>query len=861
MKLQATAISLAFTAALQAQQPACGKLSGQVLDATGAIVVGATVRIDAAMAIRTDAQGRFTTGCLSGEKHRITVTFEGFEPTTVRAVAGAETAIHLKPLSVKTEIDVTEGSGVDSDDVAGSKTLQKEDLKQLADDPDEFARELQVLAAAAGGAPGAATIAVDGFQNGGRIPPKSSIAYIRVNPDLFSSEYERPPYQGGRIEIYTKPGQDKLHGALFTTQSASFMNAADPFSTSKAAIGKQRYGFELSGPIKPKKADFAVALEHRQIDQFAVVNAVLGDGSQYIANVATPKALWSGSLRFGWLLTPKNNFTGTYTAGVNELGNLGVGGNTLESAGYGSVQSEHALRFTNLQTITPRLLHESRVGYTWRYRDDTPNSTAPSLQVAGYFTSGGIVTGALHAHERDLEVDDDILFSTKKHNFKLGIEALDLRLSDSLPTNFNGSTLYGGSATQTALQQYQAGAATTFTQTTGTAATTLNQLRVVLYGQDQWKLRPRLSLSLGLRYAMESAPVSLNNIAPRVGLAWSPDKKQAWVFHLRSGLFFSPVDTADTLEARRLDGTHQIQRVTYYPGTIGAATVATVRQLAPGSGQNPSWQSHLGVEHDLKGHWHVQANFYLARAWNDYRSRNINAPTDGTLTGPRPFGPALNIDQYQQTGHLKGNVIFLGVDQHSLKRLQIFAGYIRMDLRSDTDGDGSFPQNNTDQGETARPTWQNTHHVIAFGNLVLPRKVNLSTQFDANSGPAYNITTGFDNNNDGVFNDRPHYATAADTLVYHTRFGALSPTGTGPTINRNAGAMPWNIHMDVNLSRTFPLTKKADGQTLALNLRSTNVLNHNNVTSVGGVLGSPYLGQGYASDPGRRVEAGLRYAF
>ena len=129
---------------------------------------------------------------------------------------------------------------------------------QLADDPDEFARQLQVLAAAAGGAPGQAIVTVDGFQNGGRIPPKSSIAYIRINPDLFSAEYQPArPITGGRIEIYTKPGQSKLHGALFTTQSAAFINAKDPFATSRAAIGKQRYGFELSGPIQANRSDFA----------------------------------------------------------------------------------------------------------------------------------------------------------------------------------------------------------------------------------------------------------------------------------------------------------------------------------------------------------------------------------------------------------------------------------------------------------------------------------------------------------------------------------------------------------------------------------------------------------------------------
>ena len=55
---------------------------------------------------------------------------------------------------------------------------------------------------------------------------------------------------------------------------------------------------------------------------------------------------------------------------------------------------------------------------------------------------------------------------------------------------------------------------------------------------------------------------------------------------------------------------------------------------------------------------------------------------------------------------------------------------------------------------------------------------------------------------------------------------------------------------------------KADHpQTLTFNVRSSNLLNHENVTSVGGVLGSPLFGRGYATDNGRRIEAGVRYSF
>jgi hypothetical protein len=165
-------------------------------------------------------------------------------------------------------------------------------------------------------------------------------------------------------------------------------------------------------------------------------------------------------------------------------------------------------------------------------------------------------------------------------------------------------------------------------------------------------------------------------------------------------------------------------------------------------------------------------------------------------------------------------------------------------------------------------------NVFGNGTLKLPAKIVVSTDFNAHGDSHYNITTGYDNNGDGNFNDRPVYALPgtpscaaepnASPCSYETQWGELVATeGTG-VFPRNKGVLPWGIYLDANVERMFSLTRNAKAnhpQTLTVNVRSSNVLNHTNVTQVGGVLGSPDFGVPYAADNGRRIEAGVRYSF
>jgi hypothetical protein len=879
-------------------------LRGVVLDPSGAAVEGADVVLQAATPEQTttDRHGSFVLHCAGNNPYHITVHANGFAESQVNGRGSANITATLRIAEVHTVVEVGENSGVsvDADHGAGTHTLTAEDLKGMADDPDDFKRQLQVLAASSGGAPGQAIITVDGFQNSSTLPPKSSIASIRVNPDMFSAEYDRPPYQGGRVEILTKPGRDSLHGALFFTDSDSVFNATDPFALSATPAGKRRYGFEFGGPIRKQQSDFFLALERRDINEFNVVNAVVldsqGDEAPLSQNISAPQRLWIGSVRTDWQLNPKNMLAATYSANVTDSNNVGSGGLVLAEAGYNSTVSEQDLRLTDVFTISPTLLHETHIGFTWKSTRDEPLSTATSLQVAGAFIGGGATAGYLQNRERDLEVDDDVMWSHHKHSLKIGVASLGILVHDYDPDTFNGSFVFGGglapaldtSGQQTAisgLEQYRrtllslpGGVPTTYNVTQGEPLVPFSQWRVSLFAQDQWSVKPNLSLALGLRYALQTSPASFGNLVPRVGIAWSPDKKQRWVIHVRGGLFSSPVTPDVTTEAYRLNGLRQTQMLLYAPSftqplvpTPSTIAVATTRQFAPGLGQTWSFQSQLGVEHELPQHWHAQANVFDAQAWGTLRSRNINAPlvtnsTTNPLLAPRPIEPGKNFFQFEQSGHLHGQVVFLGVDQHSYKRFGIFVGYLYFNLKTDADSATLFPQSSySERGETARASWESTHRLFAIGQLNLPQKLSLTSQFDASSGDPYDVLTGMDNNGDGVFNDRPSLTAEQGTGTYQTPFGLLNTTGINGSLGRNAGTMPALIHLDTNLSRTFELPSHGlssdKHQSVTLNARSANLLNHTNVTNVGNVVGSPTFTQSLAAEAARRVEFGIRYTF
>lgn len=855
----------------------------------------------------TDDSGRFRFSGLGEGLYTLAVSAEGFsrkeETLSLRSgLAPSSLSIVLQP-TIKDEVLLVEadkGVSLDPLSAAGAKVLKEKDLRALPDDPDQLSARLQLLASASGSVPGQAVVTVDGFLNEGRLPPKSSIREVRINPDLFSAEYDKAPYQGGRIEIYTKPGATAFQGSGFYNTNNAALNARNAFAPTKPPSSTRRFGFQLGGPIVPKRIGFLIDIEGRNINESTPVSAIVLDNqlrpAPFAANVTLPQKLYLGSLRVDWQVNSSNTLISRYETNTNTLGNQGAGGFNLPDRGADLRLTSQGLRFTETSILSKSMLNEARLGLTSRRLTQRAVSDAPAISVLGSFTSGGAANHFLNHEEQRIEAADSLSIVAGKHNLKFGAQIFFKSTKEA--RRDNGMFSFGGSIAPeldsqggivggpggpvlvniSGLEQYRrtllglpGGAPTRYSAIVGDAANSVTQWTIGGFAQDEWRLLPNLALSFGLRYEGQTSPSDTFRLAPRIGVAFSPDKKRNWVLRARAGIFYDRVPDSLILESLRLSASQQQQFIIDSPGFPnpfdgGAANnlIPTLRRLDAALRPPATLQVQLGFERQLPGGWKIEFSQYWTRNWSVLRSRNINAPAPGT--DERPLGVQENILQFESSGKVRGQVLFAGANQAGNKFFNLYSGYLFFNFRSDTDSSLMLPQSSsTLSGEWARPIWQSSHRAFMGGTLNLPLKLRASTALSVASGTPFNITTGRDNNGDGNFNDRPGITTSDNPNAIVTRFGAFDPGVVDGSLKRNSQTNPYTMTLDVDVSRAFAFGKAGGSRdhryTLTFNARASNVLNHTNVIGFNGVLSSPFFGRANGALGPREIEMGIRFSF
>jgi hypothetical protein len=826
----------------QAQSPATtGTLRGQVTDPSGAVVPNATVAIlvsgGPTHSATTNHSGSYEIGNLAPGKYTVTANAQGFavfvqNDVNVAAGQAAQFNIALDINVQKEKVNVeAETPELDTNPASNASAivLSGKDLEALPDDPDELQSDLEALAGPSAG-PNGGQIYIDGF-TGGQLPPKSSIREIRINQNPFSAEYDKLGY--GRIEIFTKPGTDKYHGQFSVEGNSSAMNSRNPFLGADAtqAYDSVIYMGNIGGPIN-KKASFFFNVQRRNIDEIAVVNA---PGLGLSESVPNPRTRTNISPRIDYQVNPNNTLTARYQFYRDTQQNAGVGGTVLPEAGYDTTSTEHTVQISDTQTLGAKAVNETRFQYLRENSGQTPISKALGIDVLGEFTRGGAVSGTESDHQDHYELQNYTSISEGQHFIKFGGRLRAIHEVSMSSAGFNGTYTFSSLDSYNTRTPRQLSINGTLSGVVPTVPVTM--VDAGLYVQDDWKLRPNLTLSGGLRFETQNAIHDHGDWAPRLGFAWGigGGGKSAPRTVLRGGfgLFYDRFGQDLILNAVRENGVIQQQYVVDSTptnpllfqnpppplNTLPATTQAIYRinsQLrAP-----YIMQTAFSLERQVTKIANVTVSYLNARGVHQFLSLNTNAPLPGTpySSGPPPDPAAGPIYQYVSDGVFRQNQLIMNFNIRAGAKLSLFGYYSLNYANGDTTGASGFPSNQYDVGaDYGRASFDVRHRVFMGGTVGLPRGFRLSPFMIFSSGSPYNVTVGQDLSGDSLFNDRPAFASnvsgacLSPTVACHY----VIPTSAYTAIPINYLTGPNHFTLNLRLAKTFGFGPEVGGKNAA----------------------------------------------
>lgn len=859
-------IALCATTLVAAQQ-GTGGLRGQVTDEFGGVIVGAFVTAVNSSGVEksatTDSDGNFVINGLAPGKYIVRAIAGGFslyENAEVEVVAGRRDAlaIALGVALEKEEVIVAAEAPLDSSNNADAIVLKGKDLDALPDDPDDLAAALTALAGPSAG-PSGGQIYIDGF-TGGRLPPKEAIREVRVNQNPFNAENDQPGF--GRIDILTRPGMDKFRGSASFGFGDESLNSRNVFVSNRADFQSRLYSLNLSGPVISKKASFFIDFQRRDEDDNDVINArVLNpltlDEVPIAQAVLTPRRNTTFSPRFDYAFNQNHTLVARYSY-THSTNLIGVGGFNLAERAFETRFRQHQIQLTETAIINPQVINETRFQYVDSLRNSDGDISQPTILVRDAFTSGGSQILSTFAEKR-WELQNYTTATRNNHVVRFGVRLRGVNLTDTSQNNFGGTFIFASlDEYRRAIQRESGVGPSQFSINGGNPEAQVKQVDFGAFIQDEWRLRPNFSLTLGLRYENQTNINSNFNLAPRVFFAWAPGGSSTGTlsgpfggggagqpkFVIRGGfgMFYDRFGEQGTLQAIRFDGARStrfllndptLDGVIFNPdGTVSNAPTADdldnntalpqIRNLVASNLEAPRGiLAAIQVERQLPYNFTVFGVLFTFRQRHSMVLRNINAPLPGTFTlggandnVQRPQPGVGDIYQYESIGTFNDMRGFLGFRNQLRNGLSIFANYQTGSARSNTDcifGNlgQCFPANSYDiDADYGRVSFFPRHRFIFGGTVGIPKlKVALNPFVIASTGNFFNITTGQDNNGDGIIRDRPAFADAqtapADLRV--TPYGNfdINPKAGQTIIPRNYGEGPGFFSFNLGISRTI----------------------------------------------------------
>jgi hypothetical protein len=957
-------ITLLLSTQLFAQVAA---LTGLATDETGAVIPRAKITVTTsrgfAKSVEADGRGAWTINGLTPGDYQVRANAPQLatpEAITVSiGTAPVKLNLVLKVVGTSQKVTISEEPGASLSTDASSNVsglvLRGDDLQALSDDPDDLATDLQALAGPSAG-PNGGSIFVDGF-SGGELPPKDSIREIRINQNPFAPEYDRLGY--GKIEIFTKPGSDKYHATLNYNLGTDWWNARNPYSAVKAPLLLNEFENSGGGPLG-KRASFTLDFQRNMVNNGAITNGVMLDPDSLFAAPFTSiynvrQRFWRVNPRVDYAINEKNTLTMRYSATHSDIPGAGVGNLDLVSRGYDYRYLNQTVQLSET-AVLGSTIHETRFQLFRSAAQRIADDAEPEIQVLGAFNDGGSSVGRSFDTQNSYELQDYWTTARGPHVWKFGARLRGQTDDNVSPQNFNGTYTFGGGLAPvldasnqavpggleniTSIERYRrtvllgqlgypmsqilalGGGATQYSVSTGLPGLSVHQFDAGLFVGDDWRIRPNVTLSLGLRYELQTNIHDWRDWAPRVGIAWAPvakGSKPKTVLRAGFGMFYDRFALPNTLTAERYNGVVQHQFVIMNPDFFavaappvleGASSPQVTQEVSSSLRAPYIIQSAITLEQQLPARTTVALTYTNSHGLHELRSADINAPLPGS--GAFPLGTPNPVFLMESAGLYNQNQLIANVNAKVNAGFSLFGFYVLNKANSNTDGLGTFPANPYSMTGEYGPASTDIHHRATLGGSIMMRwNIRLSPFFVIQSGAPFDITSGNDPYGTTLFTARPGISPdPSKSSLIETQYGLLdaSPVPGERILSRNYGRGPGQIAMNLRVGKTFGFGGERGGKksldaasmpagnlataaagrglggligalpgnhryNLIVSMSIRNLLNHTNPGPITGNITSPLFGranqmagnlngEGFSENANnRRLELQIRFTF
>ncbi|HEY5884495.1 MAG TPA: carboxypeptidase regulatory-like domain-containing protein [Pyrinomonadaceae bacterium] len=533
-------------------------------------------------------------------------------------------------------------------------------------------------------------------------PSVEAVEEVQVITNQFSAEYGRA--SGGRINIRTRGGSNNYRGRFFYFFRNDIFNANTSNNQARGLprlpLDQHNPGFTFSGPLRlpfydgRKRTFFFSAYEYDTLHDSATIDTLVPIQQNPLfaipaPTVTDPNAI--GALRFAEGIAPfvetlstpsKNNifttridhqFTETHHGSVlhqlgrqNNLRQFG-GGNRLAETLLGRIRGTDAISYTDNFVFSPTVVNQTRIQFSRltpgvqasggrkpvvliTLNDPLP-STDPN-QRSGTLVAGSSTSGATDRSEERWQVQDVMSWVKGSHSLKFGGDIQKVSSTFIDQTDISGTFSFENAS------DFIANAPSRFRQNFQ-AQSTQNNTYMGVFIHDEWRVKPNLVLSYGLRWERESIVDDVNNWGPRLSVAYDPFKSGKTVIRIGAGIFYNRAllrtiddftlgtnqlffDTNDltdpttgqigSADFRRnfIAANLQFPRVLTADSPLvsqfGSLNLGFSRRLDPELRLPESYQANVGFERELRGGFVFESNYTFNRGLHLWREFNANAP-------------------------------------------------------------------------------------------------------------------------------------------------------------------------------------------------------------------------------------------